>query len=173
MPPAPSPPVAWPASFATARGKALRRCPPKYFPLLRSLAAHSVVNQLWSVVSFAVDGFAAAGIVLGSRLAAQAHDPSRAPSAQWHLQRLIRRVLFAGFLAGTLAGVVFGVSRDRIIAMFTRDPATVAALTDGTWAVLAAAQPINGLVFVYDGLMYASQSFRFIRNYIVSANLQA
>ena len=38
-------------------------------------AAHSIVSQLWVVVSYGVDGFAAAGIVLGSRLFGLARDP--------------------------------------------------------------------------------------------------
>lgn len=47
-----------------------------------ALAAHAVIGQLWVTVSYAVDGFAAAGIVLGSRLAAQARDPLLAPGAK-------------------------------------------------------------------------------------------
>lgn len=115
-----------------------------------------------------MDGFAAAGIVLGSRLAAQAHDPFRAASAKRHLQILIHRVLGAGFGGGVLAAFTFGVFRNTIINMFTNDPDAAAVLRDGVWTVLVAAQPINGLVFVYDGLMYASQSFTFIRNYMLA-----
>ena len=39
-----------------------------------SLAAHQVVAQLWLLTSYIVDGFAVAGTVLGSRLAANG-DP--------------------------------------------------------------------------------------------------
>lgn len=48
-------------------------CTPACTPSCR--AAHSIVGQLWVVVSYAVDGFAAAGIVLGSRLFAHARSP--------------------------------------------------------------------------------------------------
>jgi len=126
-----------------------------------------VVNQLWVLISYAVDGFAAAGIVLGSRLAAQAHDPERATSAKKHLQRLIFRVLVAGLVSGMAAAATFAAGRDYIIATFTDDPEAAAVLRHGTWTVLVLSQPINGLVFVYDGLMYASQNFTFIRNYMV------
>ena len=37
-----------------------------------ALAAHSIVAQLWMLTSYIVDGFATAGTILGSRLAAQA-----------------------------------------------------------------------------------------------------
>jgi Na+-driven multidrug efflux pump len=131
-----------------------------------SLAAHCIVNQLWQLISYAVDGFAAAGIVLGSRLAAQAHDPHLAADARVHLKRIIFRVLNAGLLFGLAAGLVFGIFRRRVIGMFTSDVATIQVLSGGVWGILCLSQPLNGLVFVYDGLMYASQSFTFIRNYI-------
>lgn len=36
-----------------------------------SLAAHQVVAQLWLLTAYVVDGFAVAGTVIGSRLAAR------------------------------------------------------------------------------------------------------
>jgi Na+-driven multidrug efflux pump len=132
-----------------------------------SLAAHSVVNQLWTCISYTVDGLAAAGIVLGSRLSAQSYDPARAADAKFHLKLLIKRVLCAGLLAGIFAGVVFAVWRDGIIQLFTQDPAAQKILQGGIWMVLVSSQPVNGLVFVYDGLMYSSQNFIFIRNYML------
>jgi Na+-driven multidrug efflux pump len=131
------------------------------------LAAHSVVNQMWTCISYAVDGFAAAGIVLGSRLAAQSHDPLKAADAKHHLKLLIKRVLAAGLLAGVVAGVAFAIWRDSIIQLFTKDPYAQSILHGGIWIVLVTSQPINGLVFVYDGLMYSSQNFIFIRNYMI------
>lgn len=46
-----------------------------------ALAAHSVVAQLWMLSAYAVDGFAAAGIVLGSRLAGAADDSDQGGDA--------------------------------------------------------------------------------------------
>lgn len=46
-----------------------------------ALAAHGVVGQLWVVLSYLVDGFAAAGIVLGSRLAGCVGGPPRRAAA--------------------------------------------------------------------------------------------
>jgi hypothetical protein len=106
---------------------------------------------MWTLVSYGVDGFAAAGIVLGSRLAAQAHDPRRAASAREHLSRLNRRVLLAGLAAGSLAGLWMWLCADGVVSAFTDDPAVVAELGGGVWLVLVASQPLNGLLFVYDG----------------------
>ena len=76
-------------------------------------------------------------------------------------------MLGAGLLAGIIAGVSFALRREFIISFFTVDAAVADELRNGTWFILSVSQPINGLVFVYDGLMYASQSFTFIRNYIL------
>lgn len=48
-----------------------------------ALAAHSIVGQCWVLISYAVDGFAAAAIVLGSRLAGcGAGTPQRRAAAK-------------------------------------------------------------------------------------------
>jgi len=118
-------------------------------------------------VSYIVDGFAAAGIVLGSRLVAQAHDPALAEDAEHHLRLLIRRVLTAGGITGIVFSAYFYFQENAVIHFFTFDEQTIALLRQGMWALLILIQPINSLVFVYDGLMYASQSFTFIRNYFL------
>lgn len=73
------------------------------------------------------------------------------------MQRLTGRVLWAGGISGLAAGLVFHTARGSIPHWFTADPAVVQALqSGGVWEVLAAAQPLNGLLFVADGLMYAT-----------------
>lgn len=76
----------------------------------------------------------------------------------------------AGLVCGVAAGAVFALQRDRIIGAFTAD-APVAAILAQTWWVLVAAQPVNSLIFVYDGLMYASQHFSYVRNYMLAGFL--
>ncbi|PRW58447.1 MATE efflux family [Chlorella sorokiniana] len=132
------------------------------------LAAHSIVGQLWVVISYAVDGFAAAGIVLGSRLYGFARSgPQLRAAAERHMRRLTARVLWSGGLLGAAAGLGFHLARGSMPHWFTSDPAVVEALLGGgAWTVLALAQPMNGLLFVFDGLMYATQAFRYVRDYM-------
>lgn len=59
-----------------------------------TLAAHQVISQMWLLTSYVVDGFAAAGTVLGSRLGAlKAAHPSglrcAAPPCAWLLGVLL------------------------------------------------------------------------------------
>lgn len=77
--------------------------------------------------------------------------------------RLINRVLLAGAVSGLAAGLAFYSASSSIIAAFSSDPEVVAVLQHGAWVVMAVAQPLNGLLFVFDGLMYATQNFRFVR----------
>lgn len=75
-----------------------------------------------------------------------------------HMRRLTARVLWSGGLLGAAAGLAFHLARGSMPGWFTSDPAVVEALlSGGAWTVLALAQPLNGLLFVFDGLMYATQ----------------
>merc|ERR1712176_630095 len=47
--------------------------------------------------------------------------------------------------------------------MGTRDSRVHEVLTERVWALLAIAQTVNSLVFVYDGLIVACQAFAFTR----------
>lgn len=75
-----------------------------------------------------------------------------------HMRRLTARVLWSGGLVGAAAGLAFHLARGSMPRWFTSDPAVEEALlSGGAWTVLALAQPMNGLLFVFDGLMYATQ----------------
>jgi len=83
--------------------------------------------------------------------------------------RLARRVLLLGVAVGGGAGAALNAWRDPVIALFTGEPGAVAVLRGPVWALLCAMQPVNGAVFVYDGLLYATQSFAWVRARACSA----
>lgn len=56
----------------------------------------------------------------------------------------------------------------HLILLFTTDQAVIDILSGKLWFVLSIVQPINAAVFVYDGLLYASQSFAFVRNMMLA-----
>ena len=133
------------------------------------LAAHNVVCQLWMLSSYVVDGLATAGTVLGARLAGEAaaaaaegRDPK--PVALPSLRSICARLLLLGLAFGCAFAAALFALRDAVVSAFTRDPNVVAALVaPETWRTLYLAQPLNALVFVYDGFMYAFQDFAYIR----------
>ena len=127
-----------------------------------ALVAHAVVLQLWMVTSYVVDGFADVGTMVGSRLLG-------AGAAQ-HMRKLTALLASLGLATGVLAAAALGAARAPLVWTFTRDEAT-AALLCTLWPLLCALQPINALVFVYDGILYATQSFAYVRNCLAVAVL--
>ncbi|KAL3154194.1 hypothetical protein ABBQ32_013706 [Trebouxia sp. C0010 RCD-2024] len=128
-----------------------------------ALAAHQIVAQLWLLTSYVTDGFAVAGTVLGSRLSSQRHITVD-KSATRSLQILCRRVLLSGLAIGVTFGIAFFAAQDWLISLFTQSKETTGILQYVVWPLVCIVQPLNSLVFVYDGLLYASQSFAYTRN---------
>ena len=54
-------------------------------------------------------------------------------------------------------------ARPALESFFTADPAARLLLRT-VWPLLCALQPVNATVWVYDGLLYATVSFTFVRN---------
>lgn len=73
------------------------------------------------------------------------------------LRRLLLRLMLLSVGTGLAAALLFSSCQSRIIALFSTDPATVAALQGRLWSVLCLVQPINAAVFVLDGALYATQ----------------
>ena len=122
-----------------------------------ALNAHAVLLQLWMLTSYVVDGFADVGTMLGSKLL----GAGRASE----MRRLTRILAALGLATGLAAALLLLALRDTLAAAFTRHPATRGLLTSGAlWPLLCALQPVNSLVFVYDGLLYATRSFAYVRN---------
>ena len=75
------------------------------------------------------------------------------------MRGLTLRLAALGLITGIGAAGAMGAGRETLIRAFTRDGETAAQLR-AAWPLLCALQPINALVFVYDGLLYATMSFR-------------
>ena len=127
------------------------------------LNAHAVILQLWMLTSYIVDGFADAGTMIGSRLLGE----GEARQMRW----LTTILALLGLGTGLVASALLVALHRPLVHAFTRDAATIDALAGGLWTLLVALQPINALVFVYDGLLYATQSFRYVRNALAAGVL--
>lgn len=132
------------------------------------------------------DGVETAACVLGSRLAAvakgrgsgsgggrgataagdeeeeerrkYAENVARAKQAFLFLSK---RLLLSGVAIGTTYSALMVLFREQIARFFTKDEGAIAFLLSGpAWPVVVAAQPLNSLVFISDGLIYAVRDFR-------------
>ena len=84
----------------------------------------------------------------------------RAARAKQAFLLLSKRLLLSGVAIGTTYSLLMLLFREQIVRVFTRDEGAIAFLLSGpTWPVVVAAQPLNSLVFISDGLIYAVRDF--------------
>ncbi|MEU6219656.1 MATE family efflux transporter [Streptomyces sp. NPDC047022] len=108
------------------------------------IAAHQILLSLWSLLAFALDAIAIAGqAIIGRHLGAD--DPGGARDA-------CRRMVQWGASIGVALGLLVLVSRPLFLPLFTDDTAVHHAALPAL-VIVAAAQPVCGIVFVLDGVL--------------------
>lgn len=119
------------------------------------LAAHAILLQLWSLVSYGVDGFAyatettvGAWLGRGDRKRAWA---SAVASIAWGTGLSLAFAAFYWAAADWLGGV------------FTKDLLVRRVVREMT-AVVAVSQPINALAYIFDGILIGATDTRYLRN---------
>lgn len=119
------------------------------------LAAHAILMQLWSLVSYAVDGFAyATETTVGQWLGRG--KPQRAQASA-----------YASLLWGVGSGIIFAgvylVAVEGIAGLFTVDPLVRQVVVNLAW-VVAISQPINALAYIFDGILIGAMDTKYLRN---------
>ena len=146
-----------------------------------SLAAHQVVNALWTFAAFALDALAvAAQALIGTALgqaqrsdadsatsdievdtAADTDTQSATATAGWSIDELLRRLLAWGAGTGVLIGVLMAAGAAWLPRAFTSDPGVIAAATP-TLLVAASALPLAGVVYLLDGVLMGAGDGRYL-----------
>ena len=83
-------------------------------------------------------------------------------------QWLTLRLAGLGGTFGLFCGVVLWVKESWVVSLFTSDEEVAAVLHNHLWLVLCVIQPINSVVFLYDGIMVGVQQFAFVRTVMMS-----
>ncbi|TXR96440.1 MATE family efflux transporter [Streptomyces sp. col6] len=108
------------------------------------IAAHQIILSLWSLMAFALDAIAIAGqAIIGRYLGAG--DTQGARDA-------CRRMVEWGIASGVVLGVLIVLARPLFVPLFTSDTSVQDALLPAL-LVVAATQPIAGVVFILDGVL--------------------
>ncbi|WNI19688.1 MATE family efflux transporter [Streptomyces sp. ITFR-21] len=108
------------------------------------IAAHQITLTVWSLLAFALDAIAIAGqAVIGRSLGAGDTEGARAAC---------RRMIEWGAACGVVLGLLVLAARPLVGPLYTADPAVRHALM-AALLVVAAAQPVCGVVFVLDGVL--------------------
>ncbi len=118
-----------------------------------ALAAHQIINTLWTTVAFALDAFAiAAQALVGVRVGAGDTAGAR---------RVLGRVLVWGVGFSVLVGGLLLLVRVPLSGAFSPDVA-VQALVQETILVLAVLAPIGAVAFQLDGVLIGAGDARFL-----------
>lgn len=123
-----------------------------------NLAAHHVTFEIWSLLALGLDAVAiAAQALIGRFLGARDAEGARA---------IGHRMLRWGLLSGCALGLGILALHRLIPHIFTSDPTVVRSATT-LLLVVAALQPVNGLVFVLDGLLIGAGDTRYLAKAMV------
>jgi MATE family multidrug resistance protein len=129
-----------------------------------AVAAHQVAAQLWTFLALLVDALAVAAQALVSKYLG-ADDPD----AAWAVSH---RLMQWGLAVGVGLGLGFWALRPVLPGFFTDDPDTIAALLD-VYVFVMVLQPLNGLVFVGDGVYMGAEAFPYLAKAMIGTALAA
>ena len=118
-----------------------------------ALAAHQIAFEIWSFLALTLDAVAIAGQALIGRYLG-ADDVASA-------RRSGRRMIEWGVGAGIVLGMATLALRTALPNVFTSDPSVV-AVTAFVLVFVGVMQPVNGVVFVLDGLLIGAGDLRYL-----------
>jgi len=118
-----------------------------------AVAAHQVAAQLWMFLAVLVDALAVAAQALVSKHLGK-HGPKMA-------RRVSNRLLQWGGAVGIGLGLAFWALQPFLPGFFTDDPETLGALRS-VYLFVVVLQPLNGLVFVWDGVYMGTEAFAYL-----------
>ena len=121
------------------------------------VAAHQVAVQVWIFLNLAVDAVA----IAAQNLVAGHLATDRAAA-----RRFSQRMLLWGLCWGVLLAAAFWLMRQDLPGWFTTDP-SVSALVITLMPIIALSQPLNGLIFVLDGIMIGATEFTYMAKAMV------
>lgn len=116
-----------------------------------TLAANTILMQLWMILAYGVDGFAFAAESLVGRFIG-ANDKA-------NLKLAIRYIFIWSLILGTLVTIAYWLFGETIIGLFTDNKeVAAAAMAFFIWTILAPL--VNSVCFVWDGVFIGATATR-------------
>lgn len=116
------------------------------------VAAHQIAVQLWLLLALVVDALAVAGQAMVARY--RDAGPGEGVTARAAADRLLQW----GLVTGLVLAALFLVAAPWLPLLFTDAPAVV-QMTAMVLPFVIAMQPLNALVFVWDGIFMGAEAF--------------
>lgn len=118
-----------------------------------AVGAHQVASQLWLFLALVIDALAISGqAMIGPRLSS-----GQAVAAR----RVANRLLQLGLLLGIGLAILMGALAGVLPGLFSDDEVVLEAVRSVYWFVVLM-QPLNALVFVWDGIGIGASAFRYL-----------
>jgi putative MATE family efflux protein len=118
------------------------------------LSAHEIAFQLMLLGSDVIDGLAVAGQALVAKYLGSAQKEKA--------YAMGKTLILCGAVAGLMFGIVFLGAQDVIVTFFTNSTEVKLLLAAGVILLVGVFQPLNGIVFVLDGLLIGARDTRFL-----------
>ena len=122
------------------------------------VAAYQVALQVWMLAAYCMDGLAITATSLGGQLLGGGDRTAH--------RLLASRLVNLGFGVGVCFFLFYSLAATWVQGLFTNRPEIMAQLAT-IWFWLAASQPINAIAYVYDGILFGSKDFAFLRKRMV------
>ena len=126
------------------------------------IAAHAIAINIWLFTAFFIDGYGAAGNILGGKLLGEKDYTS--------LWKLTRRVNIYNLVVAMLL-VILGLIFYRQLGLLFNKDAEVLAIFFGMFFMVLISQPLNALGFTLDAIFKGLGEMRYLRNVLLGATL--
>lgn len=124
------------------------------------IGAHTIAINLWLFSAFFIDGYGAAGNIMGGKLLG-----ARNYNGLWDLSKKIMLYGFVISLVLAMTGFLFYKPIGRI---FSNDPTVLQAFYS-IFYILILGIPMNMVAFVFDGLFKGLGEMKYLRNVLLAA----
>ncbi len=128
----------------------------------RYIAAHTIAINLWLFAAFFVDGYGAAGNIMGGRMLG-----ARDYGGLW---RLAAKITWCGVAVSLLMMLLGFLFYEQVGLMFSNETIVLETFYSIFFIVILAL-PMNSVAFVLDGLFKGLGEMRYLRNVLLSATL--
>ncbi|WP_273568461.1 MATE family efflux transporter [Maribacter halichondriae] len=126
------------------------------------IGAHTIAINLWLFAAFFIDGYGAAGNIMGGRLLG-----AKDYNGLW---KLAKKIILYGILV-SLVLVVFGFMFYRPIGRLFSNEIPVLETFYMIFFIVILGLPMNTLAFVFDGLFKGLGEMKYLRNVLLSATI--
>ncbi|WP_282143867.1 MATE family efflux transporter [Cellulophaga baltica] len=124
------------------------------------IGAHTIAINLWLFSAFFIDGYAAAGNIMGGKLLGSKDYDG--------LFSLAKKIMIYGVLVSLLLMTLGFIFYTPIGTFFSNDIPVLNAFY-GIFFIVILGQPINSIAFIFDGLFKGLGEMKYLRNTLLAA----